>query len=123
MTLLRGYEVMALKSYKPVINSMRGLVLVDRSSLYKGQPEKSLTTGLTKSGGRNNLGRMTVRHVGGGHKRRYRKIDFKRNKFDMPAIVERIEYDPNRTSFIALIKYKDGELSYILAPQRLNIGD
>ena len=114
---------MALKSYKPVTNSMRGLVLIDRTSLYKGPPERSLTKGLTKSGGRNNLGRMTVRHIGGGHKKRYRRIDFKRNKFDIPAVVERIEYDPNRTAFIALIKYKDGELSYILAPQRLSVGD
>ena len=96
---------MALKSYKPVTNSMRGLVLIDRTSLYKGPPERSLTKGLTKSGGRNNLGRMTVRHIGGGHKKRYRRIDFKRNKFDIPAVVERIEYDPNRTAlFIALLK-------------------
>jgi len=114
---------MALKSYKPITNGMRGLVLVDRSDLYKGGPVKSLTEGLTKSGGRNNHGRLTMRHVGGGHKRRYRKVDFKRTKFDVPAKVERIEYDPNRTAFIALVKYDDGELSYIVAPQRLQIGD
>lgn len=114
---------MALKSYKPMTNGMRGLVLVDRSDLYKGAPVKQLTEGMTKSGGRNNTGRITVRHVGGGHKRRYRKIDFKRTKFDVPATVERLEYDPNRTAFIALIKYNDGEQSYILAPQRLQVGD
>ena len=114
---------MALKSYKPITNGMRGLVLVDRSDLHKGEPVKALTEGLTKSGGRNNHGRLTMRHIGGGHKRRYRKIDFKRKKFDVPATVERLEYDPNRTAFIALIKYKDGEQSYILAPQRLQVGD
>ena len=102
---------------------MRGLVLVDRSDLHKGGPVKALTEGLTKSGGRNNHGRMTMRHIGGGHKRRYRKIDFKRRKFDVSATVERIEYDPNRTAFIALIKYDDGDLSYIVAPQRLQLGD
>ena len=114
---------MALKKYKPVTNGMRGLVLVDRSDLHKGGPVKALTEGLTKSGGRNNHGRMTMRHIGGGHKRRYRKIDFKRKKFDVSATVERIEYDPNRTAFIALIKYDDGDLSYIVAPQRLQVGD
>jgi large subunit ribosomal protein L2 len=114
---------MALKKYKPVTNGMRGLVLVDRSDLHKGGPVKALTEGLTKSGGRNNHGRMTMRHIGGGHKRRYRKIDFKRRKFDVSATVERIEYDPNRTAFIALIKYDDGDLSYIVAPQRLQVGD
>ncbi|MDG2242047.1 MAG: 50S ribosomal protein L2 [Rhodospirillaceae bacterium] len=114
---------MALKTYKPMTNGMRGLVLVDRSDLYKGGPVKSLTEGLTKSGGRNNHGRLTMRHIGGGHKRRYRKIDFKRTKFDVAATVKRLEYDPNRTAFIALIKYDDGEQAYILAPQRLNAGD
>jgi len=99
------------------------LVLIDRSGLHKGGPIKALTEGLTKSGGRNNTGRVTVRWQGGGHKQRYRIIDFKRRKFDMPAVVERLEYDPNRTSFIALLKYKDGELAYILAPQRLAVGD
>ena len=114
---------MALKKYKPTSPAQRGLVLVDRSGLYKGKPVKSLTEGLTKSGGRNNHGRCTVRFRGGGHKRSYRMIDFKRSKADMPATVERLEYDPNRTAFIALIKYEDGELAYILAPQRLAAGD
>lgn len=114
---------MALKKYKPTSPAQRGLVLVDRSGLYKGKPVKSLTEGLSKSGGRNNHGRVTVRFRGGGHKRSYRMIDFKRSKADMPATVERLEYDPNRTAFIALIKYEDGELAYILAPQRLAAGD
>jgi large subunit ribosomal protein L2 len=114
---------MALKTYKPMTPGQRGLVLVDRSGLHKGRPEKTLTEGLTKSGGRNNTGRITARRRGGGHKRLYRVIDFKRRKFDVPATVERIEYDPNRTAFIALIRYEDGDLSYILAPQRLNVGD
>jgi large subunit ribosomal protein L2 len=114
---------MALKKYNPVTPSTRQLVLVDRSALYKGKPVKGLTEGLTKSGGRNNAGRITARFIGGGHKRSYRIIDFKRRKFDMSATVERIEYDPNRTAFIALIKYEDGELNYIIAPQRLAPGD
>ena len=114
---------MALKQHKPTTPGRRGLVLVDRSALWKGKPEKSLTSGLRKKGGRNNTGRITARRRGGGHKRRYREIDFKRNKFDMPATVERLEYDPNRTAFIALIRYEDGELCYILAPQRMSAGD
>ncbi|MGC4027086.1 MAG: 50S ribosomal protein L2 [Mesorhizobium sp.] len=114
---------MALKTYKPTTPSTRQLVLVDRSSLYKGKPVKGLTEGLTKSGGRNNYGRITARFIGGGHKRSYRIVDFKRRKFDMTATVERLEYDPNRSAFIALIKYEDGELNYILAPQRLAAGD
>ena len=114
---------MALKTYKPTTPSTRQLVLVDRSSLYKGKPVKGLTEGLSKSGGRNNYGRITARFIGGGHKRSYRIIDFKRTKSDMTASVERIEYDPNRSAFIALIKYEDGELNYILAPQRLAVGD
>jgi large subunit ribosomal protein L2 len=114
---------MALKKFKPVTPSQRQLVIVDRSSLYKGKPVKGLTEGLTSSGGRNNYGRVTARFIGGGHKRSYRIIDFKRRKFDMTATVERLEYDPNRTAFIALIKYEDGELSYILAPQRVAPGD
>ena len=113
---------MALKTYNPVTPSQRQLVLVDRSGLYRGAPVKSLTEGKSSSGGRNNNGRITVRFRGGGHKKAYRKIDFKRRKFDVPAKVERIEYDPNRTGFIALIKYEDGELAYILAPQRLSPG-
>src|SRR6516162_9209807 len=114
---------MALKTYNPVTPSQRQLVLVDRSALYRGAPVKSLTQGKSASGGRNNNGRITVRFRGGGHKRAYRNIDFKRRKFDVPAKVERIEYDPNRTAFIALLKYEDGELAYILAPQRLSPGD
>ncbi len=114
---------MALKHFKPVTPSLRQLVLVDKADLYKGKPEKSLTEGLSKKGGRNNLGRITVRFRGGGHKRAYRLVDFKRRKFDVAATVERIEYDPNRSAFIALIKYADGELAYILAPQRLAVGD
>jgi large subunit ribosomal protein L2 len=114
---------MALKNYRPITPSLRQLVLVDRSELWKGKPVKSLVHGLTKSGGRNNTGRVTARRMGGGHKRLYRLVDFKRRKFDMPATVERLEYDPNRTAFIALIKYEDGTLSYILAPQRLKAGD
>ncbi|MCP1200681.1 50S ribosomal protein L2 [Notoacmeibacter sp. MSK16QG-6] len=114
---------MALKTFNPVTPSLRQLVLVDRSGLHKGKPVKALTEGLTKSGGRNNHGRITARYIGGGHKRTYRRIDFKRRKFDVEATVERLEYDPNRTAFIALIRYDDGELSYILAPQRLAAGD
>ena len=114
---------MALKNYKPTSPGLRQLVIVDRSELYKGAPEKSLTIGLTKSGGRDNFGHVTSRRIGGGHKRKLRIIDFKRNKFDCEATVERIEYDPNRSAFIALISYEDGEKAYILAPQRLKAGD
>lgn len=114
---------MALKHFKPTTPSQRELIQIDRSELYKGKPVKALTVGLTKNGGRNNLGRITTRHRGGGHKRSYRIIDFKRNKLEMFATVERIEYDPNRSAFIALIKYEDGEQTYILAPQRLKVGD
>src|SRR6185312_4460526 len=114
---------MALKNYNPVTPSQRQLVIVDRSGLYKGKPVKGLTEGLVSSGGRNNYGRITARFQGGGHKRSYRMVDFKRRKFGVTATVERLEYDPNRTAFIALIKYEDGELSYILAPQRLAVGD
>src|SRR6478609_9755230 len=114
---------MALKSFKPITPSLRQLVIVDRSELYKGKPVKTLTEGKHSQGGRNNSGRVTVRFRGGGHKQTYRIIDFKRRRLDSPARVERIEYDPNRTSFIALIKYADGELSYIVAPQRLAVGD
>ncbi len=114
---------MALKTYNPVTPSQRQLVIVDRGTLYKGKPVKGLTEGLSSKGGRNNTGRVTTRFRGGGHKRTYRMIDFKRRKLDISAVVERVEYDPNRTAFIALIKYEDGELSYILAPQRLAVGD
>ncbi|MDR2007483.1 MAG: 50S ribosomal protein L2 [Alphaproteobacteria bacterium] len=114
---------MALKHYNPTTPGQRGLVLVERKDIWKGKPEKSLTVGLKKSGGRNNHGRITVRHIGGGHKQKYRLIDFRRNKFDATATVERIEYDPNRTAFIALVNYEDGEKSYILAPNGLSAGD
>ncbi len=113
---------MALKKFNPTTPAQRGLVLIDRSELWKGKPEKSLVRGKTKSGGRNNLGRITTRHIGGGHKQKYRMVDFKRRTTGV-ANVERIEYDPNRTAFIALLKYEDGTLSYILAPQRLSEGD
>jgi large subunit ribosomal protein L2 len=114
---------MALKTYKPTTPGQRGLVLIDRSALWKGRPVKTLTEGLTKKGGRNNTGRITARRIGGGAKRLYRIVDFKRRKWDMAATVERIEYDPNRSGFIALVRYEDGTLSYILAPQRLAVGD
>jgi large subunit ribosomal protein L2 len=114
---------MALKTFKPNTPGQRQLVIVDRSGLWKGKPVKQLTEGLTKSGGRNNHGRVTAYHRGGGHKRTYRKIDFRRITHDVPATVERLEYDPNRTAFIALVKYEDGKQDYILAPQRLNVGD
>ncbi len=114
---------MALKKFKPITPGQRSLVLVDKSDLWKGKPVKSLTEGLTKNGGRNNKGRVTARRRGGGHKRAYRVIDFKRLRHDVSAVVERIEYDPNRTAFIALIKYEDGEQAYIIAPQRLSVGD
>jgi large subunit ribosomal protein L2 len=115
---------MALKHFNPVTPSLRGTVLVDKSELWKGKPVKQLTEGKSHSGGRNNHGRTTVRFRGGGHKQSYRYVDFKRRaKFGMPATVERLEYDPNRTAWIALLKYQDGELSYIIAPQRLKAGD
>ena len=114
---------MALKQFNPVTPSLRGTVLIDRSELWKGKPVKLLTQGKSGTGGRNNHGRITSRFIGGGHKQSYRLIDFKRRKFDVPATVERLEYDPNRSAFIALVKYADGELSYILAPQRLRAGD
>ncbi len=114
---------MALKNFKPNTPSQRQLVIVDRSGLHKGKPVKHLTEGLTSKGGRNNTGRITARYQGGGHKRTYRIIDFKRRKLDVAGTVERLEYDPNRTAFIALIRYEDGELAYILAPQRLAAGD
>ncbi|WP_316861777.1 50S ribosomal protein L2 [uncultured Cohaesibacter sp.] len=114
---------MALKTFKPTSPGTRQLVIVDRSDLWKGKPVKTLTEGLTKSGGRNNYGRVTARRRGGGHKRTYRIIDFKRRKFDVVGTVERLEYDPNRTAFIALVTYEDGEQAYILAPQRLSAGD
>ena len=114
---------MALRTYKPTTSSRRGLVLVDRSDLWNGRPEKRLVEGLPSKGGRNNVGRMTMRRRGGGAKRLYRIIDFRRTRFDDPATVLRLEYDPGRTAFIALLRYEDGTLSYILAPQRLKPGD
>ena len=114
---------MALKTYNPTTPSQRQLVTVDRSTLWKGKPVKGLTEGKSSTGGRNNNGRITSRFRGGGHKRAYRKVDFCRTKLDVPATVERLEYDPNRTAFIALVRYADGEQAYILAPQRLAAGD
>jgi large subunit ribosomal protein L2 len=114
---------MALKTFKPVTPSLRQLVIVDRSELHKGKPVKTLTEGKSSKGGRNNAGRITVRFRGGGHKQSYRIVDFKRRKLDVVGKVERLEYDPNRTAFIALIRYADNELAYILAPQRLSVGD
>lgn len=113
---------MALKTFNPVTPAQRHFVMVERNELWKGKPVKELTVGLSKAGGRNNRGRITTRHQGGGHKQSLRLIDFKRNKFNVEATVERLEYDPNRTSYIALIKYEDGEQAYILAPQRLEKG-
>ena len=114
---------MALKSYRPMTPSRRQLVLVDRSDLWRGKPVKSLTEGKSKTGGRNNSGRITARRIGGGHKQRYRIVDFKRRKFGVPAKVERLEYDPNRSAFLALLRYSDDETAYVLAPQRLSVGD
>ena len=114
---------MALKKFNPTTPGQRQLVMVDRSALYKGKPVKALTEGKQSTGGRNNNGRITVRFRGGGHKKAYRLVDFKRDKVDVAAVVERLEYDPNRTAFIALVKYADGEQAYILAPQRLAVGD
>ena len=114
---------MALKTYNPTSPAQRGLILVDRAGLYKGKPVKALTEGKTRTGGRNNQGHVTSRGIGGGHKQKYRIVDFKRRKWDVSATVERLEYDPNRTAFIALVRYEDGELSYIIAPQRLAVGD
>ncbi|NQY82526.1 MAG: 50S ribosomal protein L2 [Alphaproteobacteria bacterium] len=113
---------MALKKFRPMTPGTRDMVLIDRDELHKGEPFKPLTVGLTKNGGRNNLGRITTRHRGGGHKRRYRMVDFKRQRFDVTAEVLRIEYDPSRTAFIALIRYEDGEHAYILAPAKLKVG-
>ncbi len=114
---------MALKKFNPTSPGRRTLVLVDKSDLWSGRPEKKLVEGLSSKGGRNNKGRITMRRRGGGVKKLYRKVDFRRNKADIEATVERLEYDPNRTAFIALIEYADGEKSYILAPQRLKAGD
>src|SRR6202000_3462063 len=114
---------MALKTFNPTTPGQRQLVMVDRSTLYKGKPVKTLTEGKQSNGGRNATGRITVRFRGGGHKKAYRVVDFKRTKVERPATGERLEYDPNRTAFIALVKYTDGTEAYILAPQRLAAGD
>src|SRR5271169_5082184 len=114
---------MALKTFKPITPGLRQLALVDRSDLHRGKPVKALTVGKPEKGGRNNHGRVTVRFRGGGHKQSYRIVDFKRRKLEVAGKVERFEYDPNRTSFIALIAYADGEPAYIIAPQRLSVGD
>ena len=114
---------MALKHYNPTSPARRGLILVDKSSLWKGKPVKALTEGKLKTGGRNNKGHVTSRGIAGGHKQKYRYVDFKRRKWDVEGTVERLEYDPNRTAFIALVKYTDEELAYIIAPQRLAVGD
>jgi large subunit ribosomal protein L2 len=114
---------MSLKTYKPYTKSTRTTILVDRKNIWKGSPIKSLTKGKKSSGGRNNLGRITSRSKGAGHKKRYRIIDFYRNKIDTTGKVERIEHDPNRTSYIALIKYEDKSQSYIICPEGIKIGD
>ena len=114
---------MALKQYNPTTPAQRGLVLVDKSQLWKGKPVKALTEGKSKTGGRNNKGHVTSRGIAGGHKQKYRFIDFKRRKWDSEGTVERLEFDPNRTAFIALVSYADGEQNYIIAPQRLAVGD
>jgi large subunit ribosomal protein L2 len=114
---------MALKTYNPTSPGRRQLVTVSRAELWNGAPVKTLTEGLNRAGGRNNAGRITAFHRGGGHKRSYRMVDFKRTKYDAVGTIERLEYDPNRTAFIALVKYEDGELAYIVAPQRLGAGD
>jgi len=114
---------MALKTFNPTTPSQRQLVLVDRSHLWKGKPVKALTEGLSKSGGRNNLGRVSMWHRGGGHKRTYRKVDFKRGKLGVPATVERLEYDPNRTAFIGLAAYRDGAKRYLVLPSGVGVGD
>ena len=114
---------MAIKSFKPTTPGRRGMSVTDYSVLSKVEPEKSLLEPMKKHAGRNSQGRITVRQHGGGNRRKYRVIDFKRNKFDIPATVETLEYDPNRTAFIALVKYEDGEKRYILAPSGLKVGD
>ncbi len=113
---------MGLKSFSPTTPSLRGLISVDRGELWKGKPEKSLTRGFCSSGGRNNKGRITSAHRGGGHKKRYRFVDFRRRQFDSVARVKRLEFDPNRSAFLALLEYEGGEKSYILAPQHLKVG-
>ena len=114
---------MAIKKYKPTTPGRRGMTVTDYSVLSKVEPERSLLEPMKKSAGRNNLGRITVRHHGGGNRTKYRVIDFKRDKVDMPAVVKTLEYDPNRSAHIALVQYEDGEKRYIVAPQGLSVGD
>ncbi len=114
---------MSLKSFKPYTKSRRGTILVDRKDLWKGKPYKPLTSLKNASKGRNNLGRITSRNSGGGHKQKYRLVDFYRKKIDVPATVERIEYDPNRSCYIMLVKFDDGVRTYYLAPQKIKVGD
>lgn len=114
---------MAMKKYKPTTPTLRYRTVTDFTGLTKKTPEKSLLQPIKKSGGRNNAGRMTMRRMGGGHKRRYRNVDFKRDKFDIPAKIVSVEYDPNRSAFISLLHYRDGEKRYILAPHGIKIGD
>lgn len=114
---------MSLKKYNPITPSLRHKVSIDKSSLWKGKPTKSLTVGKTKKGGRNHSGRITAFHIGGGHKQKYRIIDFKRSIRNIPGVVQSIQYDPNRSAFIALICYNNGIISYILAPHNLKVGD
>ena len=114
---------MALKNYKAITPSLRQLITIDRSELWKGSPLKILTSKVAVAAGRNNMGHITVRHKSAGHKKSFRIIDFKRDRYDIEAVVERIEYDPNRTAFIALVKYSDGVYAYILAPHKLAVGD
>ena len=114
---------MSLKTFKSYTKSTRGTVLVDRKNIWKGKPLKSLTIGSHSTGGRNNLGRITSRHKGAGHKQKYRQVDFYRKKDDIKAKIERIEYDPNRSAYVALIKYEDSTMSYIISPNKIKVGD
>jgi len=114
---------MTLKTYKPYTKSRRGTILIDRTGLWKGKPFKSLTSPKNPSKGRNNYGRITARNRAGGHKKMYREVDFYRKKFDVEATVERIEYDPNRSCYIMLVKFEDGEHKYYLAPQKITAGE
>ena len=113
---------MATRKIRPMTPGQRHLVIIDYSEITTDQPEKSLLVALKRSGGRNNSGKMTMRYIGGGHRRMYRMVDFKRNKLDVPGTVMSVEYDPNRTAFVALVNYKDGEKRYILAPNGIKVG-
>ena len=114
---------MSLKTFKSYTKSTRGTVLVDKKDLWKGKALKSLTFGKSSTGGRNNLGRITSRHKGAGHKNKYRIVDFHRKKDDIKGKIERIEYDPNRSAYLALVKYEDGIMNYIIAPSKIKVGD